>query len=202
MLLVSAAIVVGELLYFFPVLSMARRTHCRWPAYEAYVYEREPGIEIHDRMSCEGCYELRPEHGEPIGKVDIWTINDTSGPWFDTVRTYGAYSRTSTWVQTAPPLPLDIEQRVVAVLTNDPEYAWLLPYQPGQPLRRSILWSGVIANAFSLMACVALAYGLPTGIRRWVRLARLSGERCPNCRYDTRGLPTDRCPECGKPFGV
>jgi hypothetical protein len=20
---------------------------------------------------------------------------------------------------------------------------------------------------------------------------------CPRCRYDTRGLPTDRCPECG-----
>lgn len=49
----------------------------------------------------------------------------------------------------------------------------------------------------------AILFGLP-GAYGWLRYRRVHkvGTLCKTCGYDLRGLPHNRCPECGTPFGT
>ena len=86
-------------------------------------------------------------------------------------------------------------------------------------------WGAGVAGYISLPASLALVFDLPGGDYwpllalvqyfligyaldfawgRWVRGVRKGndtfGERCVKCGYLLRGLPENRCPECGTPF--
>ena len=62
------------------------------------------------------------------------------------------------------------------------------------------------ASCFGLLICVPLVFICHRAAdriaspERW-RARYLNEGRCPNCRYDIRGLPEARCPECGETWG-
>ncbi|UCD75448.1 MAG: hypothetical protein JSV91_00730, partial [Phycisphaerales bacterium] len=67
----------------------------------------------------------------------------------------------------------------------------------GRAVKRTILWSGYLHDAITLMlvALVALTGKMSFSARRWKR--RLAVGLCPHCKYPLPERPHPRCPECG-----
>lgn len=85
----------------------------------------------------------------------------------------------------------------VAQRSGMPEVAALI--RSGDGVQRTVLWTGYIKN-LGLLALVS-GFGLSLA---WIpgrsRAALLDRGLCPSCRYELRGLPAARCPECGHKF--
>lgn len=62
------------------------------------------------------------------------------------------------------------------------------------------LWRDLILAVMMVAAVLAVQYWTRTTVRRRLRrtLRDLGYEICVNCGYDMRGLPENRCPECGE----
>ncbi len=57
-----------------------------------------------------------------------------------------------------------------------------------------VLWDGALVNA----ACWGMGWFVVLGLGGVARRGiRISGGRCPACRYDVRGIEAGVCPECG-----
>ncbi|MFG0285749.1 MAG: hypothetical protein ACF8R7_15130 [Phycisphaerales bacterium JB039] len=79
--------------------------------------------------------------------------------------------------------------------------SWLLVAAAVVLLLGALLWSEPLccsapAIAGATLAVVASALAGSDWLE--FRRPRGTGRRCPHCGYDLRGLPTARCPECGK----
>ncbi len=83
---------------------------------------------------------------------------------------------------------------IMAVAAVIGEMGW-----PGieDPLMRVIpLMLGVLLSIALSFLCLTGADWLGNPARWRSRCVR--SHRCPSCRYDIRGLPEQRCPECGE----
>ena len=76
-------------------------------------------------------------------------------------------------------------------MTLDPSFtSFTLPR--ALPLRP--LWRGFIINS----AFYAVIFYTVASVILWIRrIRRRSGNQCPTCGYDLKGLPNRPCPECG-----
>ncbi len=66
----------------------------------------------------------------------------------------------------------------------------------GEDARALVLMLAVVVTFACGVACAKSAAGL-LNPERWRSRCLRSG-RCPRCRYTIRGLPQQRCPECGE----
>jgi hypothetical protein len=76
---------------------------------------------------------------------------------------------------------------------------WLLPYLPGGFGLQSPVVGGIMGGLCGVLA-VFVGYRVVAGEIRLAlrqRLRELGVRVCGRCGYDLRGLPADRCPECG-----
>lgn len=92
----------------------------------------------------------------------------------------------------------ELQNAALTYIGASPYAAVLAPLRPGLPPRARIVWSGVALATCSCFAVLGFVFGFTTRAQYWIRRERLLDHACPNCRYDIRGLPDARRPECGQ----
>lgn len=92
----------------------------------------------------------------------------------------------------------------VMIVTTTVFVVWLYLYNPTDERWMIAIYpvgGGFLAGLVGMIAGGAGWLISRHRSRRW-RARRRAEPRCPFCGYLLHGLPTRRCPECGRPFDV
>ena len=195
MVLAWLALGLLAMLVLSPAVFLGKATRCH-RGLSLLVHQAECGIIACEEERCNEIHDNVWADDIPVAWVSVRRINETSGPLFDTVKSHGTRVRYH-YIDDRMEKNRELEQAVLGATLQSWYAPSLVGYRPGKPVRKTIVWSGVLMNAALVFAVSAFCFGFVTRGQRSVRLERLKLGRCPICKYSIEGLPTDRCPECG-----
>ncbi len=174
------------------------------PDYFAEVTRTPSGFEVYDSLD-----DHEPSDGTVVGWVS-WRCTAISRGFAFPNSSRMSYRIVFLPATGSQPLSQSEQDQIDSAVIARIESVWKDPalgtkLRAHAPDEITVLWSNVVLNCLGAITLGCFLHSLswvPRFLRARSRRALQAAGRCPNCRYDMRGLTSNRCPECGGESGA